>query len=162
MPHRALVRRLRASFALAAAVAFAGGCASPGTPPAPSHAELTRQVTETERAFARSMAERNLAAFAALIAPEAVFMGGPAPLRGRDAVVARWSRFYEKPEAPFSWTPEKVEVLESGTLALSSGPVLDPSGKRVATFTSIWRQETPGVWRIVFDQGNDVCDCKSP
>ena len=147
MPHPALVRPLRASLALAAAVAFAGGCASPGAAPGPSRAELTRQVTETERAFARSMAERNLAAFASFIAPEAVFMGGPTPLRGKDAVVARWSRFYEKPAAPFSWTPDKVEVLDSGALALSSGPVFDPSGKQVATFTSIWRQEAPGVWR---------------
>jgi hypothetical protein len=54
-------------------------------------------------------------------------------------------------------------VLASGTLAISSGPVRDPSGKLVATFTSIWRQEAPGVWRIIFDKGNDVCDCpKAP
>lgn len=26
-------------------------------------------------------------------------------------------------EAPFSWEPAQVEVLDSGTLALSSGPV---------------------------------------
>ena len=62
-------------------------------------------------------------------------------------------RFYEKPDAPFSWAPEQVEVLESGTLALSSGPVWDPKGKQFATFTSIWRLEAPGVWRIVFDKG---------
>ena len=29
----------------------------------------------------------------------------------------------------------------------------------VATFTSVWRLEAPGTWRIVFDKGNDVCDC---
>jgi hypothetical protein len=40
--------------------------------------------------------------------------------------------------------------------------VYDPGGKLVATFTSIWRLEAPGVWRIVFDKGNDVCDCKAP
>ena len=50
-------------------------------------------------------------------------------------------------------------MLAGGTLAISSGPVRDPSGKLFATFTSIWRQEAPGVWRIVFDKGNDVCDC---
>jgi hypothetical protein len=50
-----------------------------------------------------------------------------------------------------------VEVLGSGTLALSTGPVRDPSGKLIGTFTSIWRQDAPGVWRIVFDKGNPVC-----
>jgi len=73
-----------------------------------------------------------------------------------------WKRFYEEPGAPFSWSPGQVEVLSSGTLALSAGPVYDPQGKQVATFTSIWRLEAPGVWRIVFDKGNDVCDCAKP
>ena len=55
-----------------------------------------------------------------------------------------------------------MEVLDSGTLALSSGPVHDPQGKLAATFTSIWRLEAPGIWRIIFDKGNEVCDCPKP
>jgi len=31
--------------------------------------------------------------------------------------------------------------------------VLDAAGKPIARFNSIWRQEAPGVWRIVFDKG---------
>lgn len=73
-----------------------------------------------------------------------------------------WKRFYEKPEAPFSWEPETVQVLDSGTLALSSGPVRDPNGKHFATFSSIWRLEAPGVWHVIFDKGNEVCDCAKP
>jgi hypothetical protein len=52
-----------------------------------------------------------------------------------------------------------VEVLASGELALSSGPVRDPQGKLIARFNSVWRQESPGLWRIVLDMGNDACDC---
>jgi hypothetical protein len=44
-------------------------------------------------------------------------------------------------------------VLESGTLALSTGPVVDTSGEVVGRFNSIWRLEAPGVWKIVFDKG---------
>ena len=65
---------------------------------------------------------------------EAVFFTGPAPLRGKERVAAAWRRFYDQPEAPFSWEPSEVVVLESGALAMSSGPVRDPRGKRVATF----------------------------
>ena len=54
-------------------------------------------------------------------------------------------------------------MLDAGDLALSTGPVRNAAGKLIATFTSIWRQESPGVWRIVFDKGNEVCDCaKAP
>ena len=137
------------------------GCATP--PPAPGNADLKRQVAAAERAFAKTMADRDHAAFVTFLADDTVFFTGPKPLRGKAQVAAVWKRFYERPEAPFSWEPAEVEVLDAGTLAISSGPVRDPSGKLVATFTSIWRQEAPGVWRVVFDKGNDACDCaKAP
>lgn len=125
-------------------------------------ADLRQQVANAERAFARTMADRDLAAFTAMLSEDAVFFSGSKPLRGRQQVSGWWKRFYEKPDAPFSWEPEQIEVLDSGTLALSSGPVRDAKGKPIATFTSIWRLEAPGVWRIVFDKGNDVCDCSRP
>jgi ketosteroid isomerase-like protein len=149
---------MRIPFAAAAGcIALLAGCASPV--PRPGVSELERQVADTERAFARTMADRDHAAFTSFLAEETVFFTGPQPLRGKAQVAAAWKRFYDKPEAPFSWAPEQVVVLESGTLALSTGPVHDPRGKLVATYTSIWRLEAPGVWRIVFDKGNDACDC---
>ena len=114
---------------------------------------LTRQVADTERAFARSMAERDHAAFTAHLAEPAVFFSGQQVLNGKAAVAAGWKRFFEAKEAPFSWTPDQVVVLADGTLAHSTGPVRDPSGKPIARFNSVWRLEAPGVWRIVFDKG---------
>ncbi len=131
------------------------------TSPRADTADLQRQVADTERAFAKTMADRDFAAFVTFLSAEAVFFTGPQPLRGRQQVADVWKRFYEKPDAPFSWKPEQVEVLESGTLASSSGPVFDPKGKQFATFSSIWRLEAPGVWRIIFDKGNEVCDCQN-
>ena len=81
-----------------------------------------RQVMETERAFAKTMADRDFSAFSSFIAPDAVFFTGPEARRGKQAVVDAWKRFYEKPDAPFSWRPETVEVLDSGSLALSKRP----------------------------------------
>lgn len=117
-------------------------------------ATAEEQVRATEKAFAATMAARDLAAFGRFLSEEAVFFTGPTPLRGKAAVIDFWKRFYEKPQAPFSWEPAVVQVLDSGTLALSSGPVRDAKGESAGTFTSIWRQEAPGVWRIVFDKGN--------
>jgi len=134
-----------------------GGCAT--APASPTGAELRQQVAETERAFARTMATRDHAGFTSFLAEETVFFSGPKPLHGKQQVSEWWKRFYEQSAAPFSWEPEQVEVLDSGKLALSSGPVYNPQGKLIATFTSIWRLEAPGAWRIIFDKGNDVCDC---
>jgi hypothetical protein len=37
--------------------------------------------------------------------------------------------------------PENAEVLESGTLAMTTGPVRDESGKITGRFSSVWRLE---------------------
>ena len=141
-------------------VAMLSGCAS--VTPRPTAADLQRQVADTERAFAKTMADRDHAAFASFLSDETIFFSGAKALRGKQQVADTWKRFYDGPAAPFSWQPEVVEVLDSGTLALSTGPVRNPQGKLVATFTSIWRLEAPETWRIIFDKGNDVCDCAKP
>ncbi|MEO8134930.1 MAG: nuclear transport factor 2 family protein [Betaproteobacteria bacterium] len=148
-------------FALLGVLAVLTGCAA--VPPRSSTAELEKQVADTERAFAKTMADRNYAGFGNFLSDETIFYSSPTtPLRGKPAVMENWKRFYEQPEAPFSWGPEQVQVLESGTLAISSGPVRNPQGKHFANFSSIWRLEAPGVWRVIFDKGNVVCDCVKP
>jgi len=123
---------------------------------------LTQQVADTERAFANTMAQRDFEGFVSFLADETIFFSGDTPLRGKQKVAEAWKSLYEKPDAPFSWEPDNVQVIDSGTLALSSGPVYDPQGKRVATFNSVWRLEPDGQWRIVFDKGCDACNCATP
>jgi ketosteroid isomerase-like protein len=120
--------------------------------------DLTAEVRNAERAFAKTMADRDLKAFGAYIADEGVFFGGKGPLRGRAVVVESWKRFFVDKEAPFSWEPETVEVLPSGNLGLTSGPVHDPKGNLIGTFSTIWRLEADGKWRVVFDKGCPVCE----
>ena len=119
---------------------------------AQDRAALQQQVRSREEAFAKTMADRDLRAFASFLSKEAVFVGRSVS-RGPAAITETWKRFFDGPVAPFSWRPETVEVLDSGTLALSSGPVFGPDGKRIGTFNSTWRREPDGVWRIVLDNG---------
>ena len=114
---------------------------------------LQREVWATEVAFARSMAERDFAAFAAHVSEHAIFWSGSKLLRGKAAVLDGWRRFYDGATAPFSWEPDEVVVLGDGTLAQSTGPVRDAAGKLIARFRSVWRRETDGRWLIVLDRG---------
>lgn len=120
--------------------------------------ELARQVRDSENAFAGTMARRDLTAFGSYIADDAIFFGKDA-LRGKAAVIAGWKQLYESEKAPFSWKSGDVEVLDSGKLAHSSGPVFDSQGKQTGTFNSIWRREADGRWKVVFDKGCNACDC---
>jgi ketosteroid isomerase-like protein len=129
---------------------------------AETNAELKEQVRQTEIAFAKTMADRDPAAFASFLASETVFMSGARATRGAKQVAERWKAFFEGAQAPFSWAPETVEVLDSGTLAMSSGPVRDPTGKRTGTFNSVWRREAGGKWKIVLDNGCPACNCDAP
>jgi ketosteroid isomerase-like protein len=124
-----------------------------------SLAVLTEQVRATEIAFAKTLADRDVKTFTSMIAPDVIWLAD-VPLRGPAEVLKNWQKFFDAPKVPFSWAPEIVEVQEGGKLALSTGPVLNSEGKRVGTYTSIWRREESGTWRIIFDRGCPHCDCQ--
>jgi ketosteroid isomerase-like protein len=87
------------------------------------------------------------------------FFNGENAIRGKDNVANAWQVYYDSAQAPFSWQPETVEVLDSGTLTLSGGPVYDPAGNLTARFSSIWRRQRE-EWKIVFDKGSEMCRCE--
>jgi len=127
-------------------------------PGADDLAKLAGEVRATEIAFAKTLADRDVRKFTGMIAPDVIWLAD-VPLRGPEQVLTRWQKYFDAPRAPFSWAPEIVEVQDGGKLALSTGPVLDPEGKRVGTYTSIWRRESSGEWKIIFDRGCPACDC---
>jgi ketosteroid isomerase-like protein len=145
---------LAAVCGIALAVAAAAGQGPP--PPLETNEELRDQVRRTETAFAKTMADRDHAAFVRFLADDTIWLGGSV-LRGKQQVADAWKRYYEGKQAPFSWEPERVEVDDAGTLGISVGPVRDPAGKRVGTYNSIWRRGPDG-WKIIFDTGCPPCD----
>ncbi|OWQ46434.1 hypothetical protein CDL60_13205 [Roseateles noduli] len=151
---------LRSSLALTSgALSATAGTSSKAA--APTAAADSNPVRAAEIAFADTMAKRDFKAFAEFVAEDAVFIDGKQPLRGRAAVLAHWKRFFDGAEAPFSWAPDLVEVLPDGQLGYSTGPV-HVKDKLVARFASTWRLDADGRWRVVFDNGSEVCDCKPP
>src|SRR5215813_9900430 len=79
-------------------------------------------LRDTEIAFAKAFTDRDQAKFFSFVLDDATFFGGLATQHGKGEVVARWSRFFNAPAAPFNWTPERVAVNAAGTIGLSTGP----------------------------------------
>lgn len=127
----------------------------------PSPADLAAIVVDVkaaETAFAKTMADRRLDQFSDFVAEDAVFVGAAMNI-GRAKVVEKWSGFFKGPQAPFSWAPDAVAVAADGRTAVSTGLARDPAGKIVSRFTSIWRKDPDGHWRVIADQGVDACEC---
>jgi ketosteroid isomerase-like protein len=123
--------------------------------------KLEAEVRAAETAFAKTMTDRDITAFATFVAEDAVFFGRARVTRGRTQVVESWEDLFAQPKAPFSWKSETAYVLDSGDLAHSSGPVYSAEGKQFGTFNSVWRREKDGTWKVVFDKGCDMCEPKS-
>ena len=140
---------------------LAAATAASAVPQTRAPSDARQRAVEAERGFASSMARRDLAAFTSFLSEEAVFLSAAGtekpPQRGKRAITDAWKKFFEGPTPPFSWDPDVIEVLDSGKLALTSGPVLNPQGELTGRFTSIWRLEDDGKWRVVFDRGCQVC-----
>jgi ketosteroid isomerase-like protein len=154
-----LLGALAAESALGAPGAL-GALGAPGGRSAQGAASVRDAVRDVEQQFAATMARRDFGAFPNYISEEAIFLGSECNrqvLRGRMAIVAAWRGFFDGPTAPFAWAPDFTEVLDSGGLALSSGPVRNPAGALTGRFNSIWRLESDGRWRVVFDQGSPLC-----
>ena len=113
---------------------------------AETNAELKEQVRATEIAFAKTLADRNAAAFSSFLSKETIFMSNGRVTRGAQQVAERWKPFFDGPQPPFSGR-RRVRVVDSGTLAMTSGPVR-ALRKRVGTFNSVWRREAKGSGRL--------------
>jgi ketosteroid isomerase-like protein len=150
---------------LAACTTTPGARPKPHAPPdatAPTATTSTQiaaaneQVANTERAFAQTLANRDLKAFITFLSPDAIFFSGSSVEHGAAEIVEVWAPFFSGSQAPFSWHPDHVEVTADGHLALSTGPILQ-EGKVVGRFNSVWRLEAGNTWRILFDKGEPVC-----
>lgn len=132
-----------------------------GIPARTGLADAAEEVRLTETAFAKTMADRDFRAFAGYLSNEAIFFSDHSVAHGAVAITAVWKPYFEGSTPPFAWEPDHVEVLASGGLALSTGPVY-AGGKLVGRFNSIWRLDKPHTWHIVFDKGAPVCAPGTP
>ena len=137
---------MKTTLALLAALLLPAGAADVA-----DAADPGAEVRDAETAFARAFAERDAARFRAFLAEDTTFLSPPAVMKGPDQVMAKWLKYLEPKEAPFSWKPEHVAVNGDGSIGFSTGPVFDPKGTQIAVYTSVWVKRKDGSWKILFD-----------
>lgn len=127
-------------------------------------ADVADDVRCREIAFSLSVENQDVAAFESFIDADARFVGSSIS-RGPNEVVNAWSVFFASDGPKIKWRPQFIEVLKDGTLALSRGPyrmiTRDPEGntsEHWGTFNSVWRKQTNGAWKVVFDAGNSSAE----
>ena len=120
-------------------------------------------VWERELSFADSVRTHDAQAFAAHLDADAVFgLDSKHATRGRTAILKQWSKIVDGSAMRLRWYPDKVITAASGDLAWSTGPALaeTPDGNggwkpMLSRFTSVWRKQADGQWRVVFDTGSE-------
>ena len=149
---------LLASLLLASAMAPA--TAQSGPAPAARMSPAECEVWTRERSFAQTVADHDAAAFAEHLHPGAIFIGGPEPARGKDAVIAGWAPLVKGDGVRLRWSPDQVVIGGDPDIALSMGPfwLEDPTPGanprfRSGRFISTWRRDAQGTWHVLYDGG---------
>jgi ketosteroid isomerase-like protein len=128
----------------------------------PKGADLLRQL---EADFAADVAKHGHEAFLAYFAEDGVELVDGGGIDTKDAMRKQppW------PEGTsLTWTPVKAEMSASGDLGYTYGNYVytakNKEGKLVANYgkyTSIWRKQKDGQWKVVVDMGNSSPDPKA-
>jgi ketosteroid isomerase-like protein len=123
-----------------------------------------RALVQADGDFARSVAERDRQRFLSFIGDPTTFNGGTAnELRGRDAVLKEWTRFFNPNGPTLSWTPTKGEVIGAGDVGYTTGRSIVRTRTTNGTITerrgeylTVWRRQGDGSWKVVFDTGSTL------
>jgi len=111
------------------------------------------QIVAAERAFAaRAQVVNARQAFAEYFAPDALLYAPyPAPAFPRLAEPRDWA-------VHIAWRPVAAGAASAGDLGWTTGPaeyraVRDAAPNAYGHYTSVWRREADGTWRVVIDIG---------
>lgn len=121
-------------------------------------AEMLKQL---EGEFMKAAAEKGSQGYMSYYADDAVEVpNGAALIRGK-VEIAKGMSFLDDKNNQLLWTPVGADISSSGDLGYTYGTFefrsKDRDGKAVVDYgkyTSIWKKQTDGSWKVVLDMGN--------
>jgi ketosteroid isomerase-like protein len=128
--------------------------AADAAPPATAAAAPLRAA---DVALDRAVAERDRAAFAALLTPDTYWSSGGSPIIGPEAVLRDWDDFFQPGGPTLRWAPDRAEVAASGDLGFTVGTwtltARAPDGtplRRTGQYVTVWGR-AGGAYRVLVD-----------
>ncbi len=107
-------------------------------------------VHEADAAWAKAIAARSVEQTVACYDPEAVTAGSAMfPAQGLAAFRTQWQQMFTQPGFVLTWKLGRVVVLESGTMAYSSGTWKTRAGQ--GPYLAVWRKQPDGKWKVLVD-----------
>ena len=120
--------------------------------------EMLKQL---EAEFMKAAAEKGSQGYMSYYADDSVEVPNGAPLIQGKAEIAKGMSFLDNKNNRLIWTPVGADISTSGDLGYTYGTyefhAIDKDAKPVVQYgkyTSIWKQQKDGSWKVVLDMGN--------
>jgi ketosteroid isomerase-like protein len=135
--------------------------AAPNTHPFASSKDPADTLRQLEADFMKAAAEHGSQGYLSYYADDAVEVPNGAPLIQGKANIAKTMGFLDQKDNHLTWTPVGADISASGDLGYTYGTYefrsKDKDGKPVVDhgkYTSIWKKQKDGSWKVVLDMGN--------
>jgi ketosteroid isomerase-like protein len=137
--------------------------AAPSTRPLASASEKATADTlrQLEGEFMKAAGERGSAGYMSYYADDAVEVPNGGPIIQGKVNIAKGMGFLDQKDNHLTWTPVGADISASGDLGYTYGTYefrsKDKDGKPVVDhgkYTSIWKKQRDGSWKVVLDMGN--------
>jgi ketosteroid isomerase-like protein len=122
------------------------------------NADMLRQL---EAEFMKAAAEHGSQGYLSYYADDAVEVPNGAPMIQGKVNIAKGMGFLDQKDNHLTWAPVGADIAASGDLGYTYGTFefrsKDKNGKTVVDhgkYTSIWKKQKDGSWKVVLDMGN--------
>jgi len=134
-------------------------------PPAAHSSASSKATADTlkqlEADFMKAAGEHGSQGYMSFYADDAVEVPNGAPILSGKVDIAKTMGFLDQKGNQLTWTPVGADIAASGDLGYTYGNyefrTMDETGKPVVEhghYTSIWKKQPDGSWKIVLDMGN--------
>jgi ketosteroid isomerase-like protein len=119
------------------------------------------KLRQLEAEFMKAAAEHGSQGYLSYYADDAVELPNGAPIIQGKMNIAKGMGFLDQKDNHLTWAPVGADMAASGDLGYTYGTFefcsKDKDGKPVVErgkYTSIWKKQKDGSWKVVLDMGN--------